>query len=455
MILSFSCVYEINSFYYQVQGPVECDVEQYLAGILWNLQTYQDGVCADYAYNYGRRMSPTAVQIVEYIQEFKQQNKPNMTDRIGREELLGDNFTEPLDSGLSCLAALPAQAKHLVPEPYNLLTSNDTVEAIYEECMDSRSNVFDIKRFRERCSQLIEEKMETLSMEDPNSNHSTDNGEKEDMELKDLMRFQRGRKIRTSSKYWTVLSQSYSDLEHPFAPPEPFSERLSYLRANKRIKATRLWATEEPKWRTSTDNKKQKSNNKKPNKIKNKMEKMLSAGDVKETSSTSINLLNEVSNIEYKVAYRSARMEKDRKKKKIDGKVHHRRRINGDKPYAAVEDYEQPPSTPTKKMNANTEFLSALSSLQCLIDANCIPGPIEWSIEPCATNHTTKGEEIIRIVIGGDDGLASQTKREVNGQKRKEIKQNLASNVLDEIIGSNWQKMTLDEMKKSVKVEGT
>lgn len=157
-----------SGYAWEVNGPVNCDVEQYLAGILWNLQTYQDGVCADYSYNYGRRMSPTAAQIVEYLTNFTA-GQNNSMDSIGREELLGDNFTEPLDAGLSCLAALPAQAKHLVPEPYNLLTLNDTVEEIYGECMDSDSNVFDIKLFKERCNELIEEKLDHMDKERNNT----------------------------------------------------------------------------------------------------------------------------------------------------------------------------------------------------------------------------------------------------------------------------------------------
>ena len=42
-------------------------VIRYLEGMLWNLQTYQEGICADYGCNYGKRHSPTAPEISEYI----------------------------------------------------------------------------------------------------------------------------------------------------------------------------------------------------------------------------------------------------------------------------------------------------------------------------------------------------------------------------------------------------
>jgi len=220
-------------------------------------------------------MSPTAAQIVEYFTNVTNEN--NTIDSVGREHLWGNNFTEPLDAGLSCLAALPAQAKHLVPEPYNLLTINDTVEDIYGHCMDSENNVFDIKLFKERCTKLIEKELDEMNEEhnstdlmeilkDPDRKESVrrkGNHTKSYRSDQQASKMKRGRKIRTSSRYWTVISHTFKDMEYPFSPPEPFSDRLSYLRSSKQIKVTRLWATSEPKWMTNSKKKKKDQHNEK------------------------------------------------------------------------------------------------------------------------------------------------------------------------------------------------
>ena len=391
---------------WEVQGPVNCNVKQYLAGILWNLQTYQDGVCADYAYNYGRRMSPTAAQIVEYLTDYITKNKDiKFQESIGREELLGDNFTEALNAGLSCLAALPVQAKHLVPEPYNLLTNDDIVEQIYEECMDAENNVFDIESFRNKSTLLIEEKMAKVN-EIKQSNKSKPNKET------------RGRKIRTSSRYWTVISPSNVRIEHPFAPPEPFTDRLRNLRLSNRIKVTRLWATDKPKWQTKTNGPKDKA-------------------------SKSMLMIHGTKNLEYKVAYRDAKEEADTKKKKNSGKKNSSKNVDRQ---INLQNEENRGKRKQKKFGT----LTALSSLQCLIDTKCISGPIEWTIDENPSDSSGYGEETIKLDLGGFNGRSFEIKRQVNGKKRKEVKQILASNVLNELLGSDWQKMTVQQMRMSI-----
>jgi len=58
--------------------------------------------------------------------------------------LWGHKFREQLSAGSACLAALPAQSQHLVPEPYDLLTLNDAAEDICGQCMNPENSVFDI-----------------------------------------------------------------------------------------------------------------------------------------------------------------------------------------------------------------------------------------------------------------------------------------------------------------------
>jgi len=57
-----------------------------------------------------------------------------------------------------------------------------------------------------------------------------------------------GRKILMGDSFWTVLHRTKDPLLHPFAPPEPFSDRLSNLKTNKRIRATHITATNRPRW---------------------------------------------------------------------------------------------------------------------------------------------------------------------------------------------------------------
>jgi hypothetical protein len=92
----------INSGYsWEILQAVKGKVDRYLGGLLWNLQNYQDGVCAGYNFNYGRHMSPTVMDIVKFLETAKAENRT-----LGKQELLGnETFQAPVPAGLSCLAA--------------------------------------------------------------------------------------------------------------------------------------------------------------------------------------------------------------------------------------------------------------------------------------------------------------------------------------------------------------
>jgi len=247
---------------WEIGIPSEARVDEYLRGLLWNLATYQDGVCADYGYNYGRRMSPTAKEIVSYLQDVQRNGvtpatKPTGTDdddhhpngdtpagsptskptpkprkrnrkrhRLGREELLGEAFVPPLNAGLSCLAALPSQVQHLVPEPYRWLSADGSVEDIYASCMDVDANVFDLELFRSLCMERIEvlrlekKKEETKGGDDtgvyeetstdgtiPPSNSNSTAANANQSTKGGLMR-RGGRKILMGDSFWTVLHRT-------------------------------------------------------------------------------------------------------------------------------------------------------------------------------------------------------------------------------------------------------
>jgi hypothetical protein len=42
------------------------DTDEYIRGLQWNLKMYQEGICLDYEYDYGRRMAPTVHDILNY-----------------------------------------------------------------------------------------------------------------------------------------------------------------------------------------------------------------------------------------------------------------------------------------------------------------------------------------------------------------------------------------------------
>ena len=59
-------------FYDDLNPP--CDVksavhdnEEYVKGLIWNLNSYKKGVCVDYSYNYGRRRSPSVLDMAKYF----------------------------------------------------------------------------------------------------------------------------------------------------------------------------------------------------------------------------------------------------------------------------------------------------------------------------------------------------------------------------------------------------
>jgi len=218
--------------------PTESRVDEYLRGLLWNLATYQDGVCADYGYNYGRRLPPTADELVSYLEQVQ-----DSSNRLGREELLGDQFVSPLSAGLSCLAALPQQVQNLIPEPYRWIAEDGTVEGIYASCMDPNENVFDIDSFRRICEERIEKLKSMKTVDEEGRGIRTKN------KISDIRKDKNSlKKIPMGDNYWTVLQRLEKPLQHAFVPPEPFSDRLSRLKSNKRILVTRLVARNRPRW---------------------------------------------------------------------------------------------------------------------------------------------------------------------------------------------------------------
>ena len=49
------------------RGGVVSDTVEYCKGLQWNLKMYQEGICADYSYDYGRRLAPTVYDLMDYF----------------------------------------------------------------------------------------------------------------------------------------------------------------------------------------------------------------------------------------------------------------------------------------------------------------------------------------------------------------------------------------------------
>lgn len=213
-----------TTYPWEISGPVDSDCELYLAGLLWNLQTYQDGICSDYGYNYGKRLSPAAEDVVDYFQQSIDENR-----QVGKQELLGSKFTPPVKNGVSCLAALPSQLRDLILKPYSDIPS-ELVEQFYGECVSPIDNAFDMSKFSELCENEIVEKKyarRKKPKKDPDG-------------LK---------RVGLGNDFWTVVYRVNKPVNPPFEPPNPVIKKFTPLFVNRRVKAARFSASTRPRER--------------------------------------------------------------------------------------------------------------------------------------------------------------------------------------------------------------
>jgi hypothetical protein len=410
-------------------------------------------------------MSPTASEIVDF---FKEAMKENRT--VGRNELLGDTFTEAVSAGVSCLAALPSQVQELIPEPYSSL-SNVTVEDMYASCMDPEDNCFDIKKFELLCDQRIRE---------DSSNGHIEVGVEGDVQVEKYGRH--GRRILTGDHYWLVLSRQKSALTHPFDPPPPFSDRLSELRPNRRLKVSRTMATAEPRprsvWSSSTQEEDSQCGHEKEHIVRHESRevKHKDMGDLLKTQDGSEKSLLDV---DYMVAFPEFRQRRKRKRQKkirfdlipidagkpaeVNGKQPaekktKRRRLDFDDA-ARMREYKLvlPPAEPP----TNVEGYTPMLLLNQLSDAKMI-GPIEWqitlpspssyaSVDPHTHEHVQlvvrKGTDKEKSILSED--LAYEQDRDINHVSRRSLKHHLSSFALCDILGpqKRWNDMSFKELR--------
>jgi len=429
-----------GAYPWEIQIPAASSVDEYLRGLLWNLSTYQDGVCSDYGYNYGRRMSPTAEEIVSYFEAAKKDG-----EKVDREALLGDSFVTPLSAGLSCLAALPSQVDYLVPHPFRELSEDGTVEDIYGRCMDSENNVFDMKLFKELCTDAV-------GLKNGKTNIRKSPKRKSNL-----------RKVRTGDTFWTVIRRVRSPLVHPFEPPPPFSDRLSYLRNNPCIKATHIIASDRPRWLREG----QKSGN---DAEKQNDEETTQDGKHSDMGKLLVNALGDDTTLDkvgYKMVYQSREIIIEKKKRRKSNVVKTKEEetplgmANSSQPcydnellqYEMKRMNEYGLKPPEISLNSADGF-NALQCLQQLYDADLV-NELVWEYQtPSKTKYASEYpdfyEEVkVSISILDDKPLRLSQDRNPKLFSRKVVKHTLASIVMDELFKDEgeWHKITVKQMK--------
>ena len=405
---------EDRYYSWEINLPAECNVDEYLKGLLWNLATYQEGVCATYGYNYGKRVSPTAEEIAVYFK-----NAVDAGLSVGRKELLSDEFVEPLDAGLSCLAALPSQLQYLIPEPYRQLSTDNSVEDIYASCMEEEANVFDLQRFRKLCLEAIE-----------NERKGTDCTSTSD----------KLRKIRTGDTFWTVLRKTNKPLVHPFSPPQPFSDRLSRLKKSSRIQAMHMVAADRPRWLQKKVHKNTSNN----------MDRLM------------INSLGEKQSLE-NVGYRKAFQKGEIRTGSSQGV---NELTSKEDAFLSLQELEEKKMKrdnlpiPSRRIKKNVEGLNALQCLKQLEDVQVLL--INWSQEsPSVSDYAATDPdsyEEVRLFVNKfaeadtmdsfSSDISVKQDRNIFVYGRQVMKRHLANQALDRLFGSSksWTLMTVNEM---------
>ena len=415
---------------WEIERAAEPKVESYLYGLLWNLQTYQDGICADYAYNYGKRRSPTAREIVKFFKIAKSKNLI-----VGPEHLRDAPFSPPVKAGVTSLAALPCTMKHLVPKPYCYL-SDELIEDLYGRCMDPEDNSFDIQRFAQLCDEHVTE------FEDTEEIAYEQNVPNE------------GRRILSTDHSWTLISRVSRPLVRPFQPPTPFADRLSNLRRSKWIRISKVMAAQKPRPRTLKEAVPEKSG------VRRK-KTGFAKKDVIGFSHSGIPSfmadLPSLDDVEFKRAYPRKEGNKKARKRRLKMSVKGKDIL----PTENSSTFEG-----RKSIQCTTDGVSAVACLKQLQDAGLI-GTIEWSNSVETTSSESRPGEVERVQLSVAAGAAPFTVLEKkmsfvldrNRQQlpRKAVKQDLASKALKELIGptKTWTDVSFSELRKFLQERST
>lgn len=405
---------------WEISMPAPGSVEEYLKGMIWNLASYQDGVCSDYGYNYGRRMSPTAEEMVSYIEKAEKEGRV-----IDRRSLLGESFVGPLNAGMSCLAALPSQVSHLIPQPYRTLSLDSSIDDIYGSCMSPEANVFDLQSFRDR----VEERIGKQTW-----NYQT----KYTQQTKQV---QKGRRIRVGGSFWTCLRRTRTPLVHQFEPPVPFSERLSQLRPNPNIHVSHIVTSQKPRWLRDSDTSE-----------KNNIQDEHKHIDMGKLLVTTLGDNQNLVDVGFKTAYQDLESNKTPQNKNTAV-------LNGLPILSLSAELKRMKKfdliIPPKKIPCNKDNQSAVQCLQQLVSGPLVKS-IDWeynypSHSKYAEINPNQYEYVgLKVVLNNlDKPVYIGQDRNVGLVSRKIIKHVLADRAMSNILkgSEQWQLMTTKELK--------
>ena len=413
-------------------APGECT--SYLGGLLWNIQTYQDGICADYNFSYGKRMSPGINELLRFFKNAKSQGRV-----LDRHSLLPKKFSPPVSAGLSCLAALPSQVKHLVPEPYRWI-SDENVEKFYSESMDRESNVLDMKRFEALCEGEIRRLQMERGVDQPDDDEEP--GEDGPAPY--------GRRIVTGQHHWTVFARTLEPLANPFDPPQPPSDFFAALAPNRRVRVSRTFCIKEPRLR-SVWGEKPKSRIHHENEGNDLHH--LSFGKLLQQGTRNI------FDIPYKVDYAKERQKKSNIVRPVQ--------VSGLSPVldtnAMVDRMDQFSKVmPPIKPSANVEGKTGLTILSEMHDLQMI-GPVEFNIiTPSPSEYASRnpqGYENFQLTItphrNSQTNVLKQTitmdqDRDVSRQGKVALKQHLADLALCDIVQpecQDWKNISFADIR--------
>ena len=130
----------LNEFYVKLYNSSICD--DYIDGMLWCLDMYNNGICKqyDYIYNHNHKSPPHCSGL--YLQLLR---RDKMIKPIS-------NTSKPLNNELYSIILIPKKAKHMIEKKYHNLIDNKEFEILYkdEHCKDCERLINDIKQLEKK-----------------------------------------------------------------------------------------------------------------------------------------------------------------------------------------------------------------------------------------------------------------------------------------------------------------
>jgi hypothetical protein len=241
-----------------------------------------------------------------------------------------------------------------------------------------------------------------------------------------------GRRIMLSDHFWTVVSRVSAPLPHPFDPPPPFSDKLSKLRPNNRIRISKVTSMQEPRPRAPWGD--QVDSVIEPNSFVRSDKSELGHVD----PAPFMDKLKSLEELDFKKAYPKSRVLHQAKKTlKAPTKV----------TMASASSSARLLASRTK------DGLSAMACLKQLQDGGLV-GSIDWEEVKIGENNesirlrVSNGKDLRSSVL--HEGISLEHERDVRTVSKKAVKQHLAGLALCEIAGptQKWSEYAFKDFRQ-------